>query len=338
MDREIVAETARELIEAQEYIVQGLGPIVDDWLKIFHGSPDFIQKEDQWRQQNLKGRESDPLQLDARGGINWDFSVLLETMTRGRWDRFINYQRHQRKQIIANKQELYLDIKRLQNLRDKIGHRTLGKFSWEDYREFFVKGERVLRSVGAEKEARMLQSRFRERPSEPRITTIGDLKFRHVLTYPQWASEPTIIALPEYGVRSILAEGRFSSKSPYFRFGFKLMRQGQKLFSPGSIQTEEQNMVLHIGKNAHDDDLFVTTYKNGMRLAPNKVVMAYNKDTDIFIGLEGTREQLVKLRVCDQLAYETFFQIDGPAQLVILAWGDEFEFECQFKQVKIITT
>jgi hypothetical protein len=158
VDRTVVLDNATELLQAEEDIVKGLGPIVDDWLKIFHGPADFIKKENEWRKTNLKGKDKDPLYPDAEGHIEWDFSVLMRAMVdKGRWDHFVDTQR-KRGLIIPNKQETFLDIKTLINLRDKShAHRTLGEFTEHDYREFFSKGERVLRTLGAKPQAEKLR-------------------------------------------------------------------------------------------------------------------------------------------------------------------------------------
>ena len=109
------------------------------------------------------------------------------------------------------------------------------------------------------------------------------------------------------------------------------MNVRDKVFSPGSIQTEGQNIVVHLGKNMHDNGLFLTVYKSGMRLDRNKVLMDYEPNVELPIALELSKEGIIRLRVADTMSYEMFFEMEGPAQVVILAWGDENHFECRFR-------
>ena len=337
VDRTVVLEGATELAQAQEDIVEGLGAIADEWLKEFHNTKDFIKAENEWRKHNLKGEDRDPLYSDAQGRIVWDFSVLLNTISGKRWNHFVDAAR-QRGLNIPNKQEIWLDIKTLVHLRDKsLGHRHLGEFTKDDYRDFFRKGERVLLSLGAEAQVEKLRAGGESSAETAHETALGDLAFSQVITFPQWASHPKIIPLSDYRRSSIAIKGLLSSASPYFRFGFKLMNARDKIFSPGSIQTEWQNIVVHLGKNIHDSDLFLTVYKSGIRLDRNKVLMNYEQDLEVPIALELSREGIIRLHVNDGLAYETFFEMDGPAQLVILAWGDENYFECRFRQAVMMT-
>jgi len=338
VDRTVVLETANELIKAQEIIVEGLGPIADDWLKKYHQSEEhFLDKENAWRDKNLRGEERDPLYTDLQGRIVWDFSPLLNTViSKGRWEHFVKTQR-KHGLTIKNKQQTFLDIKTLVNLRDQsVGHRTLGEFTRDDYREFFLKAERVLRTLGAEAQAEKLLPKIPAVIADiPKEVDLGDLHFTQVLTYPQWAAEPKIISLLDYGRSSILIKGHFSSPSSYFRFGFKLMDARDKVFSPGSIQTEGQNIVFHVGINLREDDLFITVYKNGIRLDRNRVLMQYVRDRKLPISLELSKGGINKFYVDEKLSYETFFESSGPAQLVILAWGDEHHFECDFRQATV---
>ena len=58
--------------------------------------------------------------------------------------------------------------------------------------------------------------------------------------------------------------------SEYYRFGFKLFRKNGKLFGDGSIQSMDNNFVIHYGKNFLSNDLFITTYRNGILQRPDK--------------------------------------------------------------------
>jgi hypothetical protein len=335
VDRTVVLRNAQQLVKAEEEIIEGLGPIVDDWLKEFHHSKnDFIEKENKWRQEFLKN-DKDPLYPDADGAIVWDYSVLLRTMIDHRWNDFIATRRR-RKVTIANKQEIYLDIKVLLNLRDKsLAHRHMGRFTERDFDELFIKSERVLRSLGAPAQAEKLRPVASDNIDGPQELRLGNLNFRTVETYPQWAATPKIVSLPNYRRSSITIRGLFSSASPYFRFGFKLMKVSDSLFGPGSVQTDAQNMLVHVGKNIPDSDLFLTAYQSGIRLGKNRVLMQFAPNSILPMSFELTKEGIIRLNISDALSYEAYFCLDGIVQVAILAWGDEHYFECDFKEATI---
>ena len=160
INRRVVINFARELVQMQENIVKGLAPIVNNWLSSFHGlnnehtRRELLTRENAWRKQNLnQGKNKDPLSADKTEEIVWDFSVLLNTIIEDkRYSKFVEHIRQLHP--IPNRQELSLDIKRLINLRDKsFPHRHLGEFTKQDLNEFFWKAERVLRTLGADSEA-----------------------------------------------------------------------------------------------------------------------------------------------------------------------------------------
>src|ERR1041384_3177013 len=168
VDRSVVLDTANKLVQAEEDVVEGLGPIADFWLKEFHKPPDgqigvttnvleigvpaeILEKENQWRKAHGKRHERDPLHIDKNRRIIWDFAPLLSTISGPqRWNHFVETLERSGR-TIQNKQELYLDIKRLINLRDKgHPHRHLGDFTEYALNEFFRAAHRLLRTVGAD--------------------------------------------------------------------------------------------------------------------------------------------------------------------------------------------
>ncbi len=78
--------------------------------------------------------------------------------------------------------------------------------------------------------------------------------------YPQWA-DYLPIPLEKYSPRSFSLAGNLYSDSPYFRLGFKLFPLEGKEFGDSAIQSrDEANLLVHVGKNADADTLFLTSY------------------------------------------------------------------------------
>ena len=90
----------------------------------------------------------------------------------------------------------------------------------------------------------------------------GIIKFKNWnaktnVSTPQWADYFNI-PLAKKLIKRITCQA--TSISQFYRIGFKLFRIDGKLFGDGSIQSQDNNFVIHLGKNFLSDELFITTY------------------------------------------------------------------------------
>lgn len=129
--------------------------------------------------------------------------------------------------------------------------------------------------------------------------------------------------------------GVFQSGSPYFRFGFKLMRVRGHPLSPGSIQTEDRNVLIHIGKNVDSTTLFLTKYRNGLRMGPNAELVEYKDCRPLPMQLVIEADFSVTLSIDGNSIYEGYIDAETKGRLLLLAWGDEHNFEIEFNEITL---
>jgi hypothetical protein len=154
-------------------------------------------------------------------------------------------------------------------------------------------------------------------------------------TSPQWASH-RVIFVDTFGPPTpIRLTGMFQSTSPFFRFGFKLTALRGRIFGDGNIQSNDNNILVHIGRNLTSSDVFLTRYRNGVRLGLNEAILSYQDCRELPIELAIDNQYSVSLTVEHKLVYETFVDREIKAQVVLLAWGDDHEYEIDFKHVKL---
>jgi len=153
------------------------------------------------------------------------------------------------------------------------------------------------------------------------------------ISAPQGASyKPIHIAQVRLPLR---LTGMFQSNSPYFRFGFKLMGVRGLPLSPGSIQTEDKNVLIHIGKNVDSTTLFLTTYRNGLRIGPNAELVQYKDCRPLPMQLVIEEDLSVTLNIDGHSVFEGYIDAETKGRLLLLAWGDEHNYEIEFSQITL---
>ena len=130
-----------------------------------------------------------------------------------------------------------------------------------------------------------------------KTTTLNNWSASANFSTPQWAN---FIKIPiERGlIKRIRCQ--VITTSEYYRFGFKLFRKNGKLFGDGSIQSMDNNFVIHYGKNFLSNELFITTYRNGILQRPDKYTDAKPSNnrviSELFIDDENILYLFLKLR------------------------------------------
>jgi hypothetical protein len=153
-------------------------------------------------------------------------------------------------------------------------------------------------------------------------------------TSPQWASHRMIL-IDGLGQSPIRLTGIFQSNSLFFRFGFKFTALRGRIFGDGNIQSNDNNILVHIGRDLTSSQIFLTRYRNGVRLALNELILGYEDCRELPIELAIDSQYSVSLKIEDKLVYETFIDREIKAQLLLLAWGDEHDYEINFKHMKL---
>lgn len=152
--------------------------------------------------------------------------------------------------------------------------------------------------------------------------------------FPQWARyrEVPLVKCP---CSSYVLKGTFQSHSIYFRFGFKLLLISERPFGDASIQSEGSNIVVHIGKNVRSSDLFVTSYYNGIRRAPDKTICKYQGNRTLAVKFSVNDQNVAVLSMEGQIVFESYVSADIKHRLLMMAWGDEHEFTISFRNITL---
>jgi DNA-binding winged helix-turn-helix (wHTH) protein len=144
-------------------------------------------------------------------------------------------------------------------------------------------------------------------------------------TNPQWAD------IAYYAVEA--AHWRLScaitSSSPYFRFGFKLTGENGRIFGDAAIQSDDPNLIVHVGRNYWDRpgitkrDLFFSGYANGRRLDVDKKVKRVPKVATAKIELIVGRGYETQLLVDGVQCFRHVIPPEICSRVAIMAWGDQ---------------
>jgi hypothetical protein len=167
------------------------------------------------------------------------------------------------------------------------------------------------------------------------IEKMGDWIATTQYIYAQSASY-TEIPLGKYSYSHFSLKGNFQSESPYFRFGFKLlpMRAKPPLLET-TIQEKGDELVLHIGKNTGRDELFFTVYRGGSRTGPDQPFLSYKDPKEIPIEISVSQNDVCTLIVDNVKLYEKQISHDIRERLLVVAWGDEHEYEVHFQNMRL---
>jgi len=155
-----------------------------------------------------------------------------------------------------------------------------------------------------------------------------------IKVFPQWANHFEIL-LSQYSFSSFSLKGIFYSESPFFRFGFKLLTKEGRLFGDGNIQSQDNNLVVHLGKNADNAELFVTIYVNGVRMGLNKPFLDYSTSKELNVEIKVNSDNLFELIVDNNKQCEIYISQEIKRRILLLAWGDEHEYKIIFKEIRI---
>jgi hypothetical protein len=151
--------------------------------------------------------------------------------------------------------------------------------------------------------------------------------------HPQWA-DYLPIPLERYSPRSFSLAGNLYSESPYFRLGFKLFPLAGSEFGDGAIQSHAgANLLVHVGKNMDADRLFLTSYYNGIRQGGNLSLLDYMPPRPLPIEIQVSADDVFSIAVDGTTVHRLHITPIIAERLIVVAWGDEHEFDVHFTDV-----
>lgn len=165
-----------------------------------------------------------------------------------------------------------------------------------------------------------------------KTTTLKNWSASANFSTPQWAN---YVKIPiERGlIKKIRCQ--VITTSEYYRFGFKLFRINGKLFGDGSIQSMDNNFVIHYGKNFLSNELFITTYRNGILQRPDKYTDAKPLNNRVIIELFIDDENILYLLLNGNEVFKFFINKEIREQIYMLAWADGNEFQLRAENIEI---
>lgn len=116
------------------------------------------------------------------------------------------------------------------------------------------------------------------------------------------------------------------SRSPYFRFGYKLMVSDGKLFGDATIQSQTKpELLLHITKNFDSAQLSIAPYKNGVRLIRDKSIDVVLNESPIMCGLEIDGNNFLHFYINRKEVYTILIAEEIRTRLCAYVWGDSHQ-------------
>jgi hypothetical protein len=155
---------------------------------------------------------------------------------------------------------------------------------------------------------------------------------------PQWASyaDYTVTVARPWELAC-----RITTESPYFRFGFKLLGTEGRVFGEGTIQSFDENLVVHIGRNNFPHlrmvagDVFLTTYLNGISSKDDRLLVSSKARLEMPIKLVLDRSYLATFVVNGQAVFKQVVSPGISRRVIVLAWGDRYEYQVQVTDLAI---
>jgi hypothetical protein len=137
---------------------------------------------------------------------------------------------------------------------------------------------------------------------------------------------------------------KVSTDSAYFRFGFKLLAEDAPVFGDGSLQSNDANLIVHIGRNdwtrhklgIDERDVFVTSYLNGRRIEEQDRRLFRSKPRVIAsVELMVDRSYMVQLFVNGEPCFKHVVPPSICRRVAVAAWGDQAEFRVDVSELAV---
>jgi hypothetical protein len=166
------------------------------------------------------------------------------------------------------------------------------------------------------------------------VTQLGPWHAKTRKLYPQWG---TFFEIPilEYLRHPISLTGTLFTSSPYFRFGVKTMMNEGNPFGKDTVQTNDANVMLHLGLNMDRPYLFLSPFKNGMRLDENLDLLDYSKPRPVPLKIDYLSDGIVKFYCDGELKYELYSPLEFRQRMLLLAWGDHNDYDIEFANIAV---
>lgn len=218
---------------------------------------------------------------------------------------------------------LKIDI--LEKAKEEISEGTLLKFFHDDKnRKYQIKKIETIKKY--------IDQCIPHETSKNQIITLQNWTASTNVSTPQWAD---YLKVPIEGGFIKRIRCQIKTTSQYYRFGFKLFRKNGKLFGDGSIQSMDNNFVIHVGKNFLENDLFITPYQNGIRLLSDIYPNTKPLKNKFSVELSINEENFLFFFLNDKEVFKAMINKAIREQIYMLAWGDGNKYRLRSEHIEI---
>jgi hypothetical protein len=97
----------------------------------------------------------------------------------------------------------------------------------------------------------------------------------------------------------------------------------------------DNNFVIHLGKNLPSDELFITTYKNGIRERSDKYINVKPLNNKFSVELFIDNENCLYFYLNEKEVFKTIINKEIRKQIYMLVWGDENEYQLSVENIDV---
>jgi len=215
---------------------------------------------------------------------------------------------------------------RQDNFPFDIRHKQIIKYGTNSVSDFEKLKETIVKKINAYSPPDT--RRFLRDPSQREWLAITNKKT------PQWTTFQEIVK--NYVIKRVVCE--IKSGSPYFRFGFKLTESNSELFGDSIIKTKDPNLIIHVGKNLYNDDLFLTTQYFGINIFPDEPLFKFIENDWIKLLLEISTDNILSFYVDNELKFNIEIPPEIRRRVFMVAWGDSHEYRIHVRGINVTAT
>jgi hypothetical protein len=211
---------------------------------------------------------------------------------------------------------------------------TLRRYKYVDYRDEADAVFHELLLTCKRRDEVTIAAQLAENPKTVVLTT--------KTTAPQWADH---LELNLGGKRLELLTCKVLTESAYFRCGFKLLNLDGRLFGDGSIQSQDANLVVHIGRNNWDrrqaritaKNVFFTSYLNGIPFEDDKRLFSSGRRLAACLELKIDSSYVAAFSVNGVCCLSRVVPPGICRRVAMLAWGDRERYQVEVSDLAVTT-
>jgi hypothetical protein len=151
---------------------------------------------------------------------------------------------------------------------------------------------------------------------------------------PQWT---TLKEIDLNNGKLKLIKLRLKVRSPYLRFGFKLLDANAQVMGANSVLNNDNSILIHIGKQSNMNVIGFVAFRNGVKDLTDQVISEFNETKEIELQIKFINENNIQFYVNKKIVYSSYILETLRSRLYLMAWGDGNEYNLIAENIKIVT-